>query len=378
MYVAILSSIFLILALLEGKNKIDKRLIYAGLVLIAIFLISRYPSGVDISNVYVTIYNSVDINDLASNAFIKRSPLFVTIIWLVKHVSDYYSSFLLVSNILNVSLISYTIYKNSNNISASIFLLLASGVSQIYITSGLRQCMAMSFFFFGYFNFLKKKKYGIYLIFSILSIMCHEVGYLSLVALLIELTLNWLDFFNDYKVIIGLAILAIVGFFFSYDLITYVYDYMGHFKAYVTNADTNYIGLGLRILLMLCISFIYLFLNKEKRKKYNNTIYIYYVFTLVYCVFNWIECLSRFIDYYAIVELITVPNMLMDIRKPKKDILLWLLLIFVVLIYIAINYTMLVDDINFMSGEFNYYFTFMNYPYDLIYKYLGTTEWIFP
>lgn len=241
--------------------------------------------------------------------------------------------------------------------------------------SALRQGMSMSLFFFGYYNYLRNKKYKPYVVFSILSIMCHEVGYLSLVVLIIELLLSKFDVLNNKKIIIALGACALLVSIFSPTIISYIYDYMGHFQAYIVDTTPDYRGLSLRILLLLCVSIIYIYLDEEKRKEYNNQVYFYYLITLVYCAFSWIDSFSRFIDYYAIVELILIPNMIMDIKKPS-DNRVFIFMLVIILIYVAINYTMLADDINYLCTHKNYGINFSNYPYYLIFKYIGGSGYL--
>lgn len=375
MYIVIITTILLILSLLEYKHKLDKKYILATFIILDIFLISRYPVGMDVYDMYMNIYLGTNFVNLTGHGYITRSPLYL-LIWIINYhfLGNCYNNSLLVLNLINIPLWLYTIHKNSNLKIFSLFIMMASGIAQIYFISAFRQCLAMTFFFFGYFNFLREKKYFKYLIFAILSAMCHEVGYIGLSVLIVELLLNKFDILNDKKVIMGLGLIALLVAIFSSQIIDLIYPYMGHFQLYIYDLNVinrDYLGIALRLILLLGMFILYMFVRDDKKKKYSNTVYFYYLITLVYIAFSWIDSASRFIDYFAIVEVICIPNMIMDMKKVDSKYMKYFI-IFVVIGYISVNYVMLVDDINYFCNYVHGAYNFFNYPFYLIYKYLGS------
>lgn len=386
MYLVVLSTILLILSFLEYKKKLSKKLINIIFVLIGLFLIFRFALGTDMY-VYVGYFLQSEYTAFFKHIIVDRSPLFVALLYLARLVSNFYEIFLLLLNIFNCVLILYTIYKNSGNILFSLFILLAGGISQVYMMSALRQGMAMSLFFFSYFNYLEKDKYGKYLICTVLGLMCHEIALLSIVILIIRILIKKFNILTNNKFIIFIIGLAIVSNIFMPTLINLFTDYLysGYFTQYLGSWIINYSSLAFRIILVLAILSIYYFIEDYKKEKYIYSVYTYFFLTLIYISFAGLEVFSRFIDYITILEIVLIPNMLKDLKKITNKGELFFLG-FVISGYILLNYVLLYADISFfinwigtddMSTQLYYFpesgeelswlnlknINFLNYPY---------------
>lgn len=346
MYVVVLSTLLLILGILDYKNKLDKKVVYITLGIISLLLLFRYDLGTDMF-VYVGYFLQSEYTLIFKHIIVDRSPLFVGLIYLARLISNHYEMFLLFLNIFNTVLIIYTIYKNSKNIPLSLFILMAGGISQIYMMSALRQGMAMSIFFFSYFNYLEKDKYGKYLICVILGLMCHEIALLSIVILFIKILVKKFKLFTDKKFIIVIIVLSIILNIFMPGLINiFTTYYKGYFGQYLGSWSISYSSLALRILLCLAITTIYYFVSDDKKELYKQSVYAYFVLTLVYVSFAGLEVFSRFVDYITVMEIVLIPNMLKDL-KTISDKKMKYFLYFVVCGYILVNYVLLYADITF-------------------------------
>lgn len=372
MYLIIIATIALIFSYIERKNIIEKKWFYIFLGMLALFFIFRYPVGTDIT-AYSEIFDELDLVNIKANQYYSRSFLFFMIMYMVRYLNGSFTVVLFIINIINMSLVFYTIYKNSKNISGSLFICLASGVLQIYMSSALRQGMAMCFFFFGYYNFLKNKKRVLYLITSILAILCHETGCITLIVFVVDLLLDKLPIMKNKYFIISLLIPTIILSFFSLDICTYITEnYIYSLRFYLNGVKLNIGGIGLRFLLLGIIYSIYLTLNKESREKYNKSIYIYYLITLLYCAFSWVSSFSRIADFFAIIEIIMIPNMIMELNIQDKKIKT--LIYLVIILYVTINYAMLIDDLNYTSRYYKYVFDIASYPLSFIFTLLKSSK----
>lgn len=377
MYVLVLATIALILSILEYQNKIDKKWCYAYLALVSIVLMIRYPMGCDIFN-YQNDFNLTDTSNWLPQNYsaVRKSYFYFYIGFFTKLFGGTYTTFLFVLNIIDVSLISYTIYKNSKNICGSTFLFLSTGYTQVYLISGIRQGLAMALFIFGYFNYLKKDKYVGYLIFVLLACLSHGAGLLGIPILIIHLLLNKFEILKNKKIVIGLGLISIICALFPeqlFNLLTTIFSFaLSSYADYISQISVNYVGIALRVVLMAGIYVIYLGVDKDKKQKYTNTIYIYYLFTIAYIAVSFIDSLSRVNDFFAIVEFVTVPNMISEIKI--KDKLLKIFVSLALVGYVSVNYVMLCDDINFHTSKINQRFgsdlSLTNYPLYTIFPYL--------
>lgn len=369
MYIILLASALLVLSGFEYKNKLNNRFINIIFSMLCIFFICRYTLGTDLPS-YQHYFSDSISGEIIKNDIFKRSPLFIGINLLVAKFNGNYDIFVIVLNLLNTSLIGYTINKNSNNRCFSLFLWITSGVSQIYMMSGLRQGLAMSFFFFGYYNFLEKDDYFKYIICILLGLMCHETALIGALVLVVRLLTNRFELMRNKIVLVVLLMLAIIFSIFAPSILLYLSKYLGHFSEYAQSWELSLSGLILRIVLMLGIGIIYFFVNDEHKRKYTHTIYMYYIMTLIYISLNGMGGgeSARICDFYAIVELILVPNMLKDLDfSINKYLKIFLFLTIVG--YVLVNYTMCYADIIYVFDHSPLDVTFVTYPYIPVFGY---------
>lgn len=365
MYIVLIATLLLILAILEDRGLLDKRISKIIFFLLFLFIVFRYPIGNDVYT-YETKYDYLNIHDLKSHEFYGRSNFILLLFALIKGLGGTYNMFVFVSGLIMTSLVFLTIYKNTNRLMAASFILMASGIYQVYLSSTMRQCFAMAFFFFGYFNFLKNNKYLGYVIYSILSVICHEAGYLCFIFLLGYILLDRFDFLKS-KITLGtFSGVALIMAIFADKIFSLVYDKLGYFKVYLLTTSPDYIGIALRIILFLIIFMIYKNVDENKKHRYYKSVYLYFAMTLIYCAFSWVDSISRVIDFYVIVELVMVPNMINDTHDNKNK----LIYLLIILAYIAINYVMMVEDINQTIRYYHFTFDFIHFPFSLVFPYL--------
>lgn len=361
MYAIFLATTLLAMSFFLNDEKYKK--VQIGILLFfSIFFILRFPIGGDIK-VYEHYFELVGLNSMN----LTRSPLFYGLMYVINYFDGNYSLFLVSINIINVYLIMYTIYHNSRNIFLSLFILITSGVSQIYMMNGLRQGIAMSVFFFAFFNLLMKRKYFLYILLSLISISFHETGFMCLFVLVIYLMVEKYNFLLSKKMLIIFALLSLAIFFAAPTIIEIIGQHLGHFTMYVDEWNVSIAGVGLRIVLLFSVSSIFFFSNK---KEYTKEVFIYYLVTLLYLSFSGISVLSRICDFYAIIEIIVIPNMLLTYQKglnKETDAIV----LCVLMMYTGANYVMLADDINYMTNLLEMNRGIINYPYISILNYLN-------
>lgn len=159
-----------------------------GLILIgfSILLIVRYTVGSD-SWIYEMVFQrSIDpIYDFIHFDDLSRNIGFNAVIWLSKTLFGEYRYFMLVFNLIIISLCSYTIYKYSENPLISMTLFTGIGIFALYFSSHFRQMLAMAIFLYAFYQYLMKGKVLKYIIAVLIASLCHDAAFICILLPLI-------------------------------------------------------------------------------------------------------------------------------------------------------------------------------------------------
>lgn len=369
MYILIGYGLFSLFSILSVTVRNQKHRVFdvlAGLLLIA--LVFSFPLGKDLVS-YVMAFDRVTS---FSDAFIyhtQRNFGFNAMLYICKLINPNYQFFRLVVNVICISLVGYTIFKNSKSFLLSVTLLLGSGVITVYYASGIRQMLAMSVYIFAYFAFLQKKKYASYFLCSILSISFHEIGIIMIILPLVLKAVPTLEKHPGKTLLIGLLI-SIGGFLLIRYGMPFLIHWLGydstltHALYYFTETRFSLSGLLLRIILFLFNAFLYMMVKKQDRTS-NDSLFLTVSFLsfLIYVVFCDYSIMSRVSDFIAMIEIVMLPNLIMKIERPKLKIIS-------VIGMIGINAVLLYSDMrdktNVQIGSKTY--TMETYPYIPIYN----------
>lgn len=299
------------------EQKIDTRWYYLYALIIGLFICTRDVSVGTDTQTYVAFYN----DPMFWYAGDKTDPLFEAIGRLLHsiYVNDQFFIFAL-SFFYSLGLF-FIINKTSKNKTYSTVLFLISGTSSITLflyLSMMRQCTAMSFYFFSlYFLFVanvkKKQKYFFATLFYVAAILTHKSAAFALPFIL-------LVYFKPLKkktwtiFILLTYVLSALNISYVNDILNLAFGMFdfGHYEGYasVTFGEIEYKGwFNMNILPFMALSF--LLLRLAKKDELNNWIYQFFLWgtvmnNLFYNNLMW----SRLVLYLTIFSLIAIPNIL--------------------------------------------------------------------
>ena len=364
MYMLVTYGILGVLSLLSLKIPKEKYKKIETIVLAAVclFIMFRYSAGHDYYS-YRFLFQRYQGQTLHyALTFGQRGhTIFNVILLLFGKITSSYEVFRILLNIIFSIILFYLINKHSKNKILSAMLLIGSGVFEIYYSSGLKQMIAMTCFFFGYYEFLKKNKPIPYLILAIISAGCHIVGYVSFLVIIFYYLYPWIKKHNYINfIIMGLSILLSVYVILGFPgLFEYLPDY---FKVYFTDTKFSIIGLALRVVLLGNIILLYMMAEKKKLDNFTEfSVYICFLSFFLYVAVCSASVMSRISDYIGIIELILIPELWEAIADNKKKI-------FIFICFFAVNFVLLISDIKEnLSGGYNSQ-SLLDYPYVSIFK----------
>lgn len=370
MYVIIiyfLLSIFVLLAefnfFQQKKAKFFINIIYLA---IFIFFIFRMSLGPDIRS-YIFVYQRVHSFFDFLFYHMQRNIGFNTFSYVSKLIfKENYIYFFLLIDLLSGLLCAYTIYKNSKNILFSLLLFIGSGFLEVYFSSGIRQMLAMSIFFYSYFFFYLKNKSVLYYIGCFLAISFHEI---SIVALFIPLLGKYSSrIMNRYQKYFSIGIISsFVLSFIPIMLMPLLAKFIGsesvitHILIYFENTSYSMVGYALQLLIFVLVLVSYIFVAEEYRTfEFQMYVLISYLSLIIYILLGGFSIISRVCDYLQIILIIGLVNIIRQIKESKKKICL-------IIIQICLNAFLLYSDLTFKIGRMNENegmgLTIYNYPY---------------
>ena len=158
---------------------------------------------------------------------------------------------------------------------------------------------------------------------------------------------------NIYCILGGISIFMFV--FGNRFLADYAYLF-GPFSKYLSTISFSLAGLVMRLLLCVIVIVTYISVKEEHKEEYKFSVFVYLVTTFVYIAFSSYSLVSRACDYVAVIELILIPNMIVDGNSSFINKCM-------ILLYIAMNFTMMIDDMRYHTTVQVGKFDVTKYPY---------------
>lgn len=244
--------------------------------------------------------------------------------------------FIFINALVNFSSLYYIIKKESL-LKIPCLLLVLSGILWIFYLSGVRQSLAISFFLLSFY-FLKKKKWILFISFSILAVKTHTTVLLTYCIIFIILWIIPYIKINKKRacLLIGAStILAISNIFQIDEIFTYFFSKFSSFQyidRYSTYQDQLYEANSLYLMAkkVLPSAFISLYLiSQQKDFDTINNLYIKIaiIYTILYNLFISSLYVDRILLYMFPLYCIGISNLLFYQKENKKAWLIFYLCI---------------------------------------------------
>ena len=290
------------------------------------FFVIRYNIGRDLLSYNVSFYVFKEFPEKLLAIIPHRNGLYHLFLYICIHLFNDYRWVMFLINIFTLTICSITIYKNSKDLILSTLIFIGSGVLEVYYASGVRQMMAMSIFFFAFYQFLPKKKYGLYELFILIACLFHET---VIIAAIIPLLTKGITLFHKYPVkmttissciaisssiVLSLLLprlLTIEGVPWEY------YTVIGYFSHF----SPSILGIGMETTILIGVLFIYL--QTERRDDDFLTLQYMTILlsVLVYYLFIGFSNVSRVSDSIQIILIVFLPNLISCIKNRTKQII---------------------------------------------------------
>lgn len=315
----ILLSLLLFIAKLMGFRPKKKIEVIIFLAVTAIFLL-RFPQGADIYNYDYIFRNSTASLADSFHSHIMRNVLFTRLAYFCKMLFGEYRWFILVTNLLMFGLFSWTILKNSRNILFSLLLLIGSGILEVYISSGLRQAIAMAIMFFAFYQFLPKKKYLYFELFCIIAAGFHDLALVAApIPLLMKLVPSFLD--QPRKTAMIMAVISLgafclvhwgaVPFYRLFEAKFGTEAPWTHIFFYLQFQEFSILGAGMEFVMCCGILILYGLADRKKMTDFQVfEVLVFFFSTLLYFAFADYSLMSRISDFLQVILVICIPNLI--------------------------------------------------------------------
>ena len=293
-YIAFFSTIY------KKNNKIIYFIFVAILIILSMF---RYGIGTDYI-AYLNYYKNNSVGVINSIRFDNHMDIGYRILMgISKKLGISFEGFIMIISFIMIALVSYIIINNSKNRILSLFVFY-SVYYQIYINSAIRQGIALSIFIYAFYKYLKNGKNKKYIISIIFAALFHKSILITLIIVLINRKIEFL--FQKTKLNIFFLFIAIAIFLFKGERLFVTLFNIGY-----KTQEVNILAILLRVIILMFI--IYLYINSEENSVGNFEklqIYLIYIGLVIYFIFCRINIMSRLIEYFSIIEVILIPNLL--------------------------------------------------------------------
>jgi hypothetical protein len=335
MFYVSIGLIFLFFTQITQKKNVNQ--IFAiGIIFLLIISAIRY--GIGDYFTYFHVYNLLPstFNSLSSKYFYGFEPGYSLLCILCKLIGLNFSGFIIIHSILLFVFHTFFIKKYSKSILFSLFLLF-SGYYLMYILGVLRQGIAMVFFLFAYLKYLSDKNYIKYIIFILLATLFHGTALFFLIIPIISKIFSFKTLSNPFFLIISSMVLFFCSFFVFQLLIIIGQKFIPKLGFYVSGdivkSSFSIMALCVRVLLLILI-YICVSINKKYMSYFDEEIYkLYIIGFLLYLIICQIGLLTRMSDYFSMIEIILIPNILTYFRslQTRKTLKAFFVLVFLLL-----------------------------------------------
>lgn len=300
----------------------------------------RYGSGTDYFG-YKVLFGSSPEGVISSINYSEGTELgYRLLMGITKALNLEYEQFIIIVSIIIMVIYIYEIYINSKLKIMSVTMLL-SVYYPIYVNSALRQGIALAIGFMAIYKYFQYGKYKKYICCILTATLFHKTVIILLALPLIKILYN--KFFYNVKINIMFILVAICLFIFRGDLI--FSKVLGAFEVemFYKAAGASVPAVGLKIINILTAYLIYKFIDKDKLSEFDRIqIYIYFIGTLLYISVANQGIYSRLLEYFTIIEIILIPNMIMKLNNKSLKIMSFsvvAMLMFIILSKDIISFT---------------------------------------
>lgn len=293
-YIAFFSTIY------KKNNKIIYFIFVSIFIILSMF---RYGIGTDYI-AYLNYYKNNCVGVINSIRFNNHMDIGYRILMgISKKLGISFEGFIMIISFIMIALVSYIIINNSKNRILSLFVFY-SVYYQIYINSAIRQGIALSIFIYAFYKYLKNGNNKKYIISIIFAALFHKSILITLIIVLINRKIEFL--FQKTKLNIFFLFIAIAIFLFKGERLFVTLFNIGY-----KTQEVNILAILLRVIILMFI--IYLYINSEENSVGNFEklqIYLIYIGLVIYFIFCRINIMSRLTEYFSIIEVILIPNLL--------------------------------------------------------------------
>ena len=372
MYVLLIFAVVAVLAgiCLCSKKSINRQIVYLISLTVVCFFCLRFHLGTDLSNYY---YAFNRVSSPIADAFkytAQRNIGFNMLLYYGKALLKKYPMFVLLVNILCFGLIGWTSYQHSRNLLFSLAVLVSGGVLEVYISSGIRQAISMSVFFFAFYTFLPKRKYGWYFCFALIALLFHEAAVFTLFIPLIAKLIPYIR--RQWKTTIAITAGVVAAAFFLFYFILPAYAAriesmtasipLRHILNYFeVTPSISLIGMAMELCFLAMTVLFWQLSDCDKKDDFELLQLLVIAFSVaLYLGLSGIPIISRASDFLQITFLIFLPELLDQIPDTKRKLLCYVAVIAVHTVLLGVDLKEKCRHITLLNGETC---TIETYPY---------------
>ena len=330
-YILILCYLFIFGAIFLNikNNKIQtKFVIFSMLILTIISAIRASNVGADTLQYYTAFNCLSSFNELNFDIF-RYEKGFTFFMWIIHKFSKDPQILLITTSLIVNYGIGRFIMKNSNNKILSLILYFICNFFFSYMNI-MRQAIAISIILFG-FEFLKKDKKILFIIFTLLASFFH----FSAVLALLYIPLKKLKY--NKNMILIVIIISFICFIFGNNIFNYLGNISIRLNGYIDSKyySQNYFG----ALIEFVLNFLSFALGVHIIKKYNPKIIkdksdslnlilgIIAINVVFYALIMKVSIFNRFSPYFSIFNIVWIPNYLNLIQNRRKKLFYSLIIV---------------------------------------------------
>jgi hypothetical protein len=337
------------------QNRFQSKVDWILIGLIAVFYMLRFTVGPDTKE-YIFAFNRVSsiIQD-ALTYDLQRNIGFNALLFWGKKLLKSYRWFILATNILCWVMMLIPLARYSRFPLLSLAVLLGSGVLEVYYGNGLREAIAMTIFLFAFYQFLPRRQY---LPFEISMVVCgliHEVGFIGLlIPIFAELVHRRPE--KTRKVLLMLTIFSIACGIMTVKILPAWIDGLEdfiyrkpllHVLYYLASPKPSLMGFLMEICFGIAVLVLYAW--SDQRDEFTQVqVVVFLCSILIYFCFAGFSLISRVCDFFQIIGVILLPNLLTGIGEKKKKGLCFAGII-------ALNLVLLTEDVRFRIPQISSY-----------------------
>lgn len=315
-YIIILCIIILLGIFIKTDNNKNKK-IYIFIVFGLIMCVSAFRSykvGIDTEQ-FVNAFkyiNSVTVKKAMEVRYEVGFVFFCKMIWFLSENKQIY---IIMTSIIIVPLVGLFIYKNSKDVVMSSMLFVTLNQFAMYMNSS-RQAIAIALILIGY-EFLKSKRYWLYILFIIIASLFHQTALIMLVLFLIK-NIKYTNRSYIITILVG-----IICFFASdkiFNLGISLFNTYTSYKQSTFYESSILAGTLNAVVSLVILTFGIIICKNNRDAEYDFLAYIISILCIINILVIKINIFVRLATYFVIFCIIWIPKVLYMIKDNRKRI----------------------------------------------------------